>query len=142
MGDRSHVGRPDRRSRGRVARGPRGPRCEPTAVRARRWRRGRAREGAPGPGDGGAPRPPCRFTRVPRPDLRRAAGDLRGLSRHQHQDQEEAMKSDAALKIDVERELAWDTQIDDTAFGVAAHHGVVTLTGTVPCWADKHAIEE
>jgi len=52
------------------------------------------------------------------------------------------MKSDAALKIDVERELAWDTQIDDTAIGVAAHHGVVTLTGTVPCWADKHAIEE
>ncbi|HEY6033939.1 MAG TPA: BON domain-containing protein [Kofleriaceae bacterium] len=52
------------------------------------------------------------------------------------------MKSDAALKIDVERELAWDTQIDDTAIGVATHHGVVTLTGVVPCWADKHAIEE
>lgn len=52
------------------------------------------------------------------------------------------MKSDAALKQDVERELAWDTQIDDTAIGVATHHGVVTLTGTVSCWADKHAVEE
>jgi osmotically-inducible protein OsmY len=52
------------------------------------------------------------------------------------------MKSDADLKQDIERELAWDTQIDEPAIGVAAHHGVVTLTGTVPCWADKHAVEE
>jgi osmotically-inducible protein OsmY len=52
------------------------------------------------------------------------------------------MKTDPALKHDVERELAWDTQIDDTAIGVAAHHGVVTLTGTVSSWAVKHAIEE
>lgn len=52
------------------------------------------------------------------------------------------MKSDPELKRDVEGELAWDVQIDDTAIGVAAHHGVVTLTGIVPSWADKHAIEE
>jgi len=52
------------------------------------------------------------------------------------------MKSDEQLKHDVQAELAWDTQIDDTAIGVATHHGVVTLTGTVPCWAAKHAIEE
>lgn len=52
------------------------------------------------------------------------------------------MKTDSDLKRDVERELAWDTRIDDTAIGVAAHHGVVTLTGTVTSWAEKHAVEE
>jgi len=41
-----------------------------------------------------------------------------------------------------EGELAWDVRIDGAAIGVAAHHGVVTLTGTVPSWADKHAVEE
>ncbi len=52
------------------------------------------------------------------------------------------MKTDAELKHDVEHELAWDVQIDDTAIGVAAHHGVVTLTGTVTSWRAKHVIEE
>ena len=52
------------------------------------------------------------------------------------------MKTDSALKADVTRELAWDTRIDETAIGVAAHHGVVTLTGTVPSWAEKHAAGE
>jgi len=52
------------------------------------------------------------------------------------------MKTDAALKSDVIHELAWDTTIDSTAIGVAVHHGVVTLTGTVASWAQKHAIEE
>lgn len=52
------------------------------------------------------------------------------------------MKTDSNLKHDVERELAWDIRIDDSAIGVAVHHGVVTLTGTVGCWAEKHAIEE
>ncbi|HEY0251576.1 MAG TPA: BON domain-containing protein, partial [Kofleriaceae bacterium] len=31
---------------------------------------------------------------------------------------------------------------DACAIGVAVHHGVITLTGTVPCWKDKHAIEQ
>src|ERR1700759_3048104 len=52
------------------------------------------------------------------------------------------MKTDSALKADVTRELAWDTCIDETAIGVAAHHGVVTLTGTVSSWAEKHAASE
>jgi osmotically-inducible protein OsmY len=51
-------------------------------------------------------------------------------------------KSDATLQRDVMRELAWDTRIDETAIGVTAALGVVTLTGTVSCWADKHAVEE
>jgi osmotically-inducible protein OsmY len=55
---------------------------------------------------------------------------------------EEAMKTDAQLKNDVIRELAWDIHIDETAIGVSAHHGVVTLTGIVDCWAEKHAAEE
>jgi osmotically-inducible protein OsmY len=55
---------------------------------------------------------------------------------------EEAMKTDSQLKTDVLRELAWDTHIDETAIGVSAHHGVVTLSGCVDCWAEKHAAEE
>jgi osmotically-inducible protein OsmY len=52
------------------------------------------------------------------------------------------MKTDSELKADVARELACDLRIDATTIGVAAHHGVVTLTGTVSSWADKHAAEE
>lgn len=52
------------------------------------------------------------------------------------------MKSDSQLKTDVMRELAWDIYIDEAAIGVSAHHGVVTLTGSVESWADKHAAEE
>jgi len=52
------------------------------------------------------------------------------------------MKTDSELKTDVARELAWDANIDDAAIGVAVHHGVVTLTGAVSCWAEKHAVEE
>jgi osmotically-inducible protein OsmY len=52
------------------------------------------------------------------------------------------MKTDSELKTDVERELAWDIRVDETAIGVSAHHGVVTLNGTVSSWAAKHAAEE
>jgi osmotically-inducible protein OsmY len=52
------------------------------------------------------------------------------------------MKTDSELKIDVTRELAWDIRIDETAIGVSAHHGVVTLNGTVGSWADKRAAED
>jgi osmotically-inducible protein OsmY len=52
------------------------------------------------------------------------------------------MKTDSELQGDVMHELAWDTRIDATAIGVCVHHGVVTLTGTVAGWADKHAAEE
>jgi osmotically-inducible protein OsmY len=52
------------------------------------------------------------------------------------------MKTDSELKADVTRELAWDIRIDAIGIGVAAHHGVVTLTGTVSSWADKCAAGE
>jgi osmotically-inducible protein OsmY len=55
---------------------------------------------------------------------------------------EHIMKTDTKLKTDVLHELAWDIGIDDAGIGVATHHGVVTLTGTVASWAQKHAIEE
>jgi osmotically-inducible protein OsmY len=52
------------------------------------------------------------------------------------------MKTDAQLKTDVTRELAWDIHIDEAAIGVSARHGIVTLNGIVECWAEKHAVEE
>ncbi len=52
------------------------------------------------------------------------------------------MKTDSDLKTDVTRELAWDTRIDGTAVGVSAHHGIVTLNGTVGSWAEKHVAED
>ena len=52
------------------------------------------------------------------------------------------MKTNAELKTDVTRELARDIAIDETAIGVSAHHGVVTLSGIVGSWAEKHAAEE
>ncbi|MEO8548402.1 MAG: BON domain-containing protein [Kofleriaceae bacterium] len=52
------------------------------------------------------------------------------------------MKSDPELKHDVERELAWDHRIDAPAIGVSVHGGVITLTGTVSSWSEKHLIEQ
>lgn len=52
------------------------------------------------------------------------------------------MKTDSELKTDVLRELVWDIRIDEAAIGVSAHHGIITLSGTVSDWAEKHAAEE
>jgi osmotically-inducible protein OsmY len=52
------------------------------------------------------------------------------------------MTTDAQLKIDVMRALACEVRIDETAIGVSAHHGVVTLSGIVEAWSLKHAAEE
>ena len=53
------------------------------------------------------------------------------------------MKSndDTQLQHDVLAELEWDPSIDAARIGVAAHDGVVTLTGTVDSYADKAAAE-
>jgi osmotically-inducible protein OsmY len=51
-------------------------------------------------------------------------------------------KTDSQLKQDVICELSWDTRIDETTIGVAAHLGVITLTGIVSSWAEKHAAEQ
>lgn len=51
------------------------------------------------------------------------------------------MKTDAQLKLDVSNELDWDPAINATNVGVAVKSGVVTLTGHLDTYAEKHAIE-
>ena len=50
------------------------------------------------------------------------------------------MKTDADLKRDVSAELAWDPAVRSTAIGVAVKEGVVTLTGHIDTFAEKHAV--
>ena len=51
------------------------------------------------------------------------------------------MKTDMQLKTDVSDELACNPAIDAAAIGVAVHEGVVTLTGQLNTFAEKHAAE-
>ena len=51
------------------------------------------------------------------------------------------MKSDLQLKADVSDELAWDPAINATNIGVAVKDGVVTLSGHLDTFAEKHAAE-
>jgi len=51
------------------------------------------------------------------------------------------MKSDSAIKSDVSAELLWDPAVDLTNIGVAVRDGIVTLSGTVDTFAQKHAVE-
>lgn len=52
------------------------------------------------------------------------------------------MKSDQALSQDVERSLRGNPAIDARRIDVGVHHGVVTLTGTVPTALQKLAVEK
>lgn len=49
--------------------------------------------------------------------------------------------TDVRLRNSVIRELDWDPGVDDSAIGVAAHDGVVTLTGFIDSYAGKLAAE-
>jgi osmotically-inducible protein OsmY len=51
------------------------------------------------------------------------------------------MKTDAQLKKDVIEELRWEPSVTANDINVAAHDGVVTLSGTVPHYAEKLAAE-
>ena len=51
------------------------------------------------------------------------------------------MKTDLQLKSDVADELAWDPSINATNIGVAVKDGVVTLSGHLDTFAEKHAAE-
>ena len=51
------------------------------------------------------------------------------------------MKTDAELKADVMAELAWDPAINANAIGVIVKDGLVTLTGHLETFAQKHAAE-
>jgi osmotically-inducible protein OsmY len=51
------------------------------------------------------------------------------------------MKTDEQLKKDVILELRWEPTVTSTDIKVAANKGVVTLSGTVPHYAEKWAAE-
>jgi osmotically-inducible protein OsmY len=52
------------------------------------------------------------------------------------------MRTDSQLQNDVMAELRWQPGVDAANIGVAVKNGVVTLTGTVPSYAERHAAEE
>jgi osmotically-inducible protein OsmY len=52
------------------------------------------------------------------------------------------MKTDHQLKQDVTDELGWDPAVKADAVGVSVKDGVVTLTGHIDTYAEKHAIEK
>ncbi|MBG9390230.1 BON domain-containing protein [Caenimonas aquaedulcis] len=51
------------------------------------------------------------------------------------------MKTDMQLKDDVTAELAWTTGVDAAGIGVAVKDGIVTLSGTLATFAEKHLAE-
>lgn len=52
------------------------------------------------------------------------------------------MKSDTELQRDVSEELRWDPRVVDDEIGISVRSGVVTLTGSVPSFAQKLAAVE
>jgi len=52
------------------------------------------------------------------------------------------MKSDEALKHDVEQELLWDCAVDASNIAVTVHGRVVTLEGAVSSYAQKLAVQK
>ena len=51
------------------------------------------------------------------------------------------MKTDTQLKNDVTEELRWEPTVTLSDINVATHNGVVTLSGSVPHYAEKTAAE-
>ena len=51
------------------------------------------------------------------------------------------MKTDKQLRADVTDELAWDPAVNAAGIGVIVCNGVVTLTGHLDSFAEKHAAE-
>lgn len=52
------------------------------------------------------------------------------------------MKSDLDLKQSVLDELKWEPSVSEAKIGVTAKDGVVTLTGSVKTYAEKHGAEK
>ena|SRR5579871_5183079 len=52
---------------------------------------------------------------------------------------EKGRKSDETIRRDVLRELEWDSEVNVADVGILVQHGVVSLTGTVPSAAERHA---
>jgi osmotically-inducible protein OsmY len=51
-------------------------------------------------------------------------------------------KIDSDIKHEVERELEWDTRVNEPEIGVSVTDGVVTLNGSVGSWGKKLAAQE
>jgi osmotically-inducible protein OsmY len=51
------------------------------------------------------------------------------------------MKTDSQLQLDVLDELKWEPSVDHEKIGVAVDKGVVSLSGTVPSFAEKLLVE-
>jgi osmotically-inducible protein OsmY len=51
------------------------------------------------------------------------------------------MKTDLQLRNDILAELAWDPAVNPAGVGVAVAEGIVTLSGSVDTWIQKHAVE-
>lgn len=51
------------------------------------------------------------------------------------------MRTDSEIKSDVEEELHWVPDVDDSDVSVKVSHGIVTLTGSVPNYLDKSQAE-
>jgi osmotically-inducible protein OsmY len=66
----------------------------------------------------------------------RAYREVRSISRSFN------MKTDLALQRNILAELAWDPTIVSTEVGVIVKDGIVTLTGHLDHYAEKHAIEQ
>jgi len=52
------------------------------------------------------------------------------------------MKTDSQLQQDVMEELKWEPKVEHSQIGVTAKDGVITLTGSVPSYAQKLAAEK
>ncbi|HZS06516.1 MAG TPA: BON domain-containing protein [Blastocatellia bacterium] len=52
------------------------------------------------------------------------------------------VKPDDQIKQEVQRELRWDTRVEETEVGVTVSKGAITLTGTVGSYARKLAAQE
>lgn len=52
------------------------------------------------------------------------------------------MKTDHELKRDVETELKWEPSVNEAHIGVSARTGVITLSGHVTTYAEKHGAEQ
>jgi osmotically-inducible protein OsmY len=55
--------------------------------------------------------------------------------------EEPFMKTDLQLKSEVTAELAWDPAVNATNIGVAVRDGVVTLSGPLDTYMQKHAVQ-
>lgn len=51
------------------------------------------------------------------------------------------MKTNAELQKDVYEELKWDSRINEGDLGVSVNNGIVTLSGSIPSYAEKWAAE-